>query len=76
MHTIQFETVVDNGVIHIPEQYIKLLTDTVNVTLVPIIKNSKKFKPKTKNKPDSIKEFPTLLDTKGWKFNREEANER
>jgi len=76
MRTIQFETVVNGGVIRIPEQYMDLVPNTVNVTLVPTEQEGPKFRPKTKDKPFSIDEFPAVLDTKEWKFNREEANER
>jgi hypothetical protein len=34
------------------------------------------FLAKTKQKPSGIDEFPALLNTKGWKFDRDEANER
>jgi len=76
MRTIQFETVVNGGVIQIPEQYMVDAPYSVNVTLVPTGQERLKFKPKTKDKPLSIDEFPAVLNTKGWKFNREEANER
>jgi len=76
MRTIQFETVVNGGVIRIPEQYMKLIPRAVNVTLVPAEKERPKFKAKTKSNPSDINEFPAILNTKGWKFNREEANER
>jgi len=48
----------------------------VEITLSPIPKSRPAFKARTKEKPISIEEFPTLLNTEGWKFNREEANER
>ena len=76
MRAIQFETVVNAGIIHIPEQFMKSVPRTVNVTLVSVETERPKFKPKTKAKPSNIDEFPAVLDTKGWKFNREEANER
>jgi hypothetical protein len=77
MSAIQFDTIINNGVIHIPEQYIKIVPSAVNVTLVPTNQAKPRFRPKTtKGKPLSIDEFPAVLDTKNWKFNREEANER
>ena len=76
MRAIQFEAVVNGGVIRIPEQYVKFVPAAVNVTLVPTEQERPKFRPKTKDKPFSIDEFPAVLDTKGWKFSREEANER
>jgi hypothetical protein len=54
----------------------KIVPSAVSVTLIPTIQTNPGFKPKSKSKPVSIDEFPAILDTKGWKFNREEANER
>jgi hypothetical protein len=76
MRAIQFDTVVNGGIIHIPEQYVELVPSVVNVTLVPATHERLKFRPKTKKKPFSIDDFPAVLDTKDWKFSREEANER
>ena len=77
MFTIQFETVVTDGVIHIPEQYTNLVpTVSVNVTLVISESERLKFKTKSKDKPSGIDEFPAILNTTGFVFNREEANER
>ena len=76
MNAIQFNTVINNGIIQIPKQYLKLVPLTVNVTLTSTEQERPKFKPKTKKMPFSIDEFPAVLDTKDWKFNREEANER
>ena len=76
MLTIQFASTVENGVIHVPQQYIGKLPAKVKVTLAPADERPR-FKPKTKERPESIEEFSALkLDTRGWKFNREEANER
>ena len=77
MNTIQFETVVNNGVIQIPEQYMSLVPAVpVNVTLFLTGQDKPKFKKKTNDMPPAIDEFPAILDTTGFKFNREEANER
>jgi hypothetical protein len=75
-HAIQFETVVDGDIIRIPAQYKGQITASVCVTLMPADEFRLGFRPKTKDKPSSIDEFPALLDTRGWKFDREEANER
>jgi hypothetical protein len=76
MSTIQFESVVEGDIIRIPEQYIDQIPETVSVTLTGMEKP--RFRPKTKKeKPSSLEEFSDLkLDTRGWKFDREEANER
>jgi hypothetical protein len=75
---IQFESNIENGVIRIPEQYVNALPETVTVTLAPveeplIIMKGKKAKPGE----ISLKDFSAFrVDTRGWKFDREEANER
>ena len=76
MSVIQFESVVEDNLIRIPEQYIDQIPARVAVTLVDVEKP--RFKPKTKKeKPSSIEEFSELkLDISNWKFDREEANER
>jgi hypothetical protein len=74
---IQFETNVESGVIRIPEQYIRAVPATVKVTLVPVA--SPRVKAGEKAKPDALTldDFSALkINTKGFKFNREEANER
>jgi len=74
MSVIQFESVVEGDVIRIPEQYIDQIPARVAVTLVDVEKP--RLKPKTRKELPNIEEFPLVLDTRGWKFDREEANER
>ena len=76
MQAIQFETAVKGNVILIPEQYRNMVPSKVHVTLVPTDMGRPKIRSKTKTIPSNIDEIPALLDTKNWKFNREEANER
>jgi hypothetical protein len=68
MRTYEFSTAVgDNGIIHIPEEYLKDISSTVKVI---IFNNDEKRQPKKKT-------FKAMkIHTKGFKFNREEANER
>ena len=73
---IQFQGRIDNGFIRVPEIYLKDMPTTVEVTLSPIPKKRPAFKARTKDRPTSLDEFPALLNTDGWKFDREEANER
>jgi hypothetical protein len=73
---IQFETVVDGDIIRIPVQYRGQVPASVRVTLMPADEIRLGFRPKTRDRPSGIDEFPALLDTRGWKFDREEANER
>jgi hypothetical protein len=77
MSAIQFESVVNNGIIKIPEQYMNSVPSVVHVTLIDACETRLTYKPKTKERPLSIDEFSDLkLDTRNWKFDREEANER
>ncbi|GHS92056.1 hypothetical protein AGMMS49957_18850 [Synergistales bacterium] len=72
----QFESVIENGVIRVPERFIATFPSAVTVTIVHTNAARNRFKPKSKAKPSCIDEFPAVLDTKGWKFDREEANGR
>jgi len=73
---IQFKGKIDNGLIHVPEIYLKDIPAMVEITITPIQKSRPAYKARLKDKPASIDEFPMLLNTSVWKFNREEANER
>ncbi|GBR73555.1 hypothetical protein NO1_0910 [Candidatus Termititenax aidoneus] len=67
MQAYEFSSTVDDGVIHIPEQYKDKLSSFVKVI---VFSNSMADRAVKKN-------FSALkLQTKGFKFNREEANER
>ena len=61
----QFYATPENGVIHIPEQYKNKMPSRVKVTI-------------RVEEASSIRDIllPPTLDTRGWKFDREEANER
>lgn len=66
MRAYEFVSTVDNGIIHIPEQYRDKITSSVKV----IVLSEEPVKSK-------VLPFSALrIDTKGFKFNREEANER
>jgi hypothetical protein len=45
-----------------------------NDTLVPTKFERPEIRPSTKDIPKNIGEIPAVLDTRGWKFDREEAN--
>jgi len=76
MASIQFETTVDleNYSIRIPEQYIDQIPARVTVTFDD--EEKPRLKLKTRKEMPSIDEIPAILDTRDWKFDREEANER
>jgi hypothetical protein len=74
---IRFESTVIDGLIKIPEQYIDEIPDPVIVILAEKETCELGYRPKTKPWPKAIEELGRLgLDTSGWKFSRDEANER
>ena len=75
MQAYEFYAKPENGVIPIPEQYKNLITDDVMVIILE--KKPWKFNRDAINarlKTDLLP--PPAIKTKGFKFNREEANER
>jgi hypothetical protein len=78
MHgSIQFETIVESGLIRIPKHYIETIPAAVKVTLAPI--NEPRVRPGAKSGAGTLSfdDFSAFkIDTRAWKFNREEANER
>lgn len=68
MQAYEFNSVVESeGIIHIPQQYLENLSSPVKVIL---LSNGKATNFKNKK-------FSAIsLETKGFKFNRDEANER
>ena len=67
MEAFEFQTTVQEGVIKIPEKLIKKLTRNIKVIIMT----------EEENKVPSDSAFPYFaIDTTGYKFNREEANER
>lgn len=67
MHAIEFETQAHNGILQIPEQYLAWKNKTVAVILLD---SERRKTPKT------IQFNAVKLKTKGYYFNRDEANER
>jgi len=68
MQAYEFNSVVGKeGTIHIPQQYLKNISSPVKVILLTNEKTTN-----SKNKHFSA----ITLETKGFKFNRDEANER
>ena len=64
METYKFRVIAENGVISLPKEYENKF---IEVTI-------REVKPQTSRKRDLLS--PIEIDTKGWKWNREEANER
>ena len=75
MQAYEFYAKPENGAILIPEKYKNLITD--DITVIILDKKSKKInweETGVQKKSDLLS--PPILDTRGWKFDREEANER
>jgi hypothetical protein len=71
MQTVEFNSTVESGVIRIPEQYQNAVGKVVRVILLS------PDEPVFGRKLAEPEDFTVLkIPTKGWKFNREEANER
>ena len=68
MQTVEFNAAIENGVIPIPQQYRDTLTDDVRVILIP--------KERILSKPENKKIYSIGINMTGYKFDREEANER
>jgi hypothetical protein len=67
MQAYEFSSVIEkDGIIHIPRHYLPDISSSVKVILLIDEKTEKKNR----------KQFSAMgLETKGFKFNREEANE-
>jgi hypothetical protein len=77
MQAIHFETVVESGIIRIPEQYIGAVPAAVKVTLIPVSEPRIKAGKKAGAGALSPGDFSALkIDTQNWMFSRDEANER
>jgi hypothetical protein len=67
MFAYQFEATIENGVIRVPDEYLRVVSPKVKVLLLP---DSRRVLNKARL-------FPNLrLHTKGIGFDREEANGR
>jgi hypothetical protein len=70
MQAYEFNTTASDGFIKIPEQYTKKIPSNVSVIVIA----DQKPKSRGKGKQSLFPDFG--LNTEGYKFNREEANER
>jgi len=67
MQAYEFSSIIEEGVIHIPKQYVGKISSPVKIILLTNEENTQK----------KTKYFSALkLKTKGFKFDREMANER
>ena len=77
MRTIQFETVVNGDIITIPDLYRKKIRSGAKVKVFTVGAAGNAENPKTKAGALTANDFKALrIDTRGFKFDREEANER
>ena len=75
MQAYEFFAKPENGTIKIPERYKNRITSDIKVILLdekPITFNREEINARRKS---DLLLSPTM-NTKGWRFNREEANER
>lgn len=75
MQAYEFYAIPKNGVISIPDQYKGKITTRIKVILLE--QTSMKFgndKVNERKRTDFLS--PISIDTRGWKFDKEEANER
>ena len=73
MTALAFESEINGNTIVIPEEYRGKISSTVLVTLI-------ERRPRLHSEQDERKKAmrfsPPHIDTRGWKFDREEANAR
>jgi hypothetical protein len=75
MQAYEFYAIPQNGVLSIPDQYAKKITTRVKVILLE--QDSEKLDrvaSKRQKRTDLLS--PVSINTLGWKFDKEEANER
>ena len=75
MQAYEFYATPENGTIKIPEQYRKRITSGVKVILLEEKSFGYSEKTATALRKSDLLLSPSM-DTKGWRFSREEANER
>jgi C4-type Zn-finger protein len=78
MHSYEFKTIVEDNIIHLPEEMRGKISHAVKVTLSIEDEYSPSIVQGVNSKAGglSIDDFQPFINTKGWKFDREEANER
>jgi len=74
MQAYEFLAKPENGTITIPNELRHIITTNVKVIVLEITQNKEPRANTTSRKSDLI--LPPTIDTRKWKFDREEANER
>ena len=75
MEAYEFYATPKNGAIPIPDEYMNKITDTVKVIVLEE-RLQKANRELAANRVKSDMLLAPTMSTKGWKFNRDEANER
>ncbi len=73
MEAYEFYAKPENGMLPIPDEYKNLLEDTVKVIVLEGYKRES-LQGSGKNKRDML--LPPTLNTNGWKYRREDFDER
>jgi hypothetical protein len=77
MQAIQFESIVNGNVITIPVRYRTKIRSGSKVKVLTTVSADSVVKPKAKAGALTANDFSALkIDTRNFKFDREEANER
>ncbi len=71
MQAVEFETQIEEGIIKVPSQFLQKSSGSVKVILLYEEKNQEQSVAQNTSIFDQVR-----LKTKGFRFNREEANER
>lgn len=74
MQAYKFYTTPKNGIIKIPKQYKNKINSNVKVILLEQNQHNPKEEKQSYRKSDLL--LPPTMNTEGWVFNRDEANER
>ena len=75
MQAYEFLAKPENGAIPIPEEFKNRITSSVKVIVLEMKPNGLGLQEINKKRKSDLL-LPPVLNTKGWKFSREDANER
>jgi hypothetical protein len=77
MGDVLFQSVIEGNVIVIPPEYRDRLPASTPVSVIIKVESGSIVQTRTKKKPFASSDFHAVtINTKDWKFNRDEANER
>ena len=73
MHAVEFQAVIEDGIVRIPKEY-KDLQDKTEVRFLIIYDDNSKYRANIEKKEKKMSAIS--IDTIGFKFDRDEAHER